>query len=113
MESIYSLYAFIFGCVIGSFLNVVILRLPREKNLVSDRSACPKCGTQLRWYHNIPVFSFIALRGKCAFCGTRISWRYPLIELLTGLISYWLLPNNPSVGNFGYYMFFFAIACVF
>ncbi len=113
MDTLYNIYALIFGCLIGSFLNVVILRLPAQKNLVSDRSACPECGAQLKWYHNIPLISFAALKGKCGFCGTRISWRYPLIELLTGLISFWLFPNNPSLENFGPYLFFFALACVF
>ena len=113
MDTLYDIYAFIFGCLIGSFLNVVILRLPLEKNLVSERSACPKCGSQLKWYHNIPVLSFLVLRGRCGFCGTRISWRYPLIELLTGFISLWLMPDHPNLENLGLYFFFFSIACVF
>ena len=113
MSNLFSIYAFIFGCMIGSFLNVVILRLPVQKNLVSDRSVCPKCSAQLKWYHNIPLLSFIFLKGKCSFCNTPISWRYPLIELLTGLISFWLLPDHPGAENFGYYLFFFTIACVF
>lgn len=113
METLYSIYAFIFGCLIGSFLNVVILRLPAGKNLVSERSACPSCGSQLRWYHNIPVISFSFLLGKCGFCGTRISWRYPLIELLTGLISYWLFPDYVNVMSLGIYAFYFSIACIF
>lgn len=113
MENLYLFYAVIFGCMIGSFLNVVILRLPIEKNLVSERSACPKCGTQLKWYHNVPVLSFVFLRGKCAFCGTRISWRYPLIEMLTGIISFWLFPEHLNPESLGLYFFFFAIACVF
>lgn len=113
METLFAVYAFIFGCLIGSFLNVVILRLPAQKNLVSDRSACPKCGAQLKWYHNIPLISFIALRGKCGFCGTRISWRYPLIELLTGLISFWLFPEYLNTQSFGLYIFYFYIACIF
>lgn len=113
MNSLYALYAFIFGCLIGSFLNVVIIRLPQKKNLVSDRSACPQCGSQLRWYHNIPVLSFSFLLGKCAFCGARISWRYPLIEILTGLISFWLFPSYVSMAGLGLYLFHFAIACIF
>lgn len=113
MHNLFLFYAFIFGCLIGSFLNVVILRLPVGKNLVSDRSACPVCGAQLKWYHNIPLLSFSALRGKCGFCGTRISWRYPLIELLTGLISFWLFPESTEITALGLYVFYFVIACVF
>jgi leader peptidase (prepilin peptidase)/N-methyltransferase len=113
METLYSIYSLIFGCMIGSFLNVVILRLPAGKNLVSERSACPKCGAQLKWYHNIPLLSFIALRGKCGFCGAKIAWRYPLVELLTGLISFWLFPDIMNVETLGLYLFYFLIACVF
>ncbi len=113
MEELYQIYAFVFGCLIGSFLNVVILRLPLKKNLVSDRSACPGCGTQLKWYHNIPVLSFTFLLGKCGFCKARISWRYPLIELLTGLVSFWLFPDMLDLSSLGIYSFNFAVACVF
>lgn len=113
MEELYRLYSFIFGCLIGSFLNVVILRLPVKKNLSSDRSACPSCGTQLKWYHNIPILSFTFLLGKCGFCKARISWRYPCIELLTGLISFWLFPENPELTNIGIYLFYFSVACIF
>ena len=113
MSALFSLYFFIFGLLIGSFLNVVILRLPVEKDLVKTRSACPKCGNQLRWYHNIPLLSFIFLRGKCSFCGTRISWRYPLIELLTGLIAFWLAPSEINLGTLGHFAFFFIMACIF
>jgi prepilin signal peptidase PulO-like enzyme (type II secretory pathway) len=113
METLFSVYALIFGCLIGSFLNVVILRLPVEKNLTSDRSVCPKCGTQIRWYHNIPIFSFIFLKGKCGFCREPISWRYPLVELLTGFVSYLLFPSYVNLEAIGMYVYFFAIACVF
>lgn len=113
MENLFNFYAFIFGILIGSFLNVVILRLPVNKNLTVERSACPKCGTQLKWYHNIPLFSFIFLRGKCSFCGESISWRYPFIELLTGLVSYGLFPYSLTGESIGLYFFFFAMACVF
>lgn len=113
MDILLSIYFFIFGLLIGSFMNVVILRLPVKKDLVKARSACPKCGTQLKWYHNIPVFSYLFLRGKCAFCGTRISWRYPLIELLVGLISFWLMPDSFHAGSIATFLFYFAIACIF
>ena len=113
MEILFSIYFLIFGLLIGSFLNVVILRLPAEKDLVKARSACPKCGTQLKWWHNIPVFSYIFLRGKCAFCGERISWRYPLIEIFTGLVAFWLMPKSFSMGSIGLFVFYFTVACVF
>lgn len=99
--------AVIFGLTIGSFLNVVIHRLPRmlerewrqhcaelkgeeplaeaPYNLVVPRSACPACGHRIAWYENIPVLSYLALRGRCAECKTPISRRYPLVELITGL----------------------------
>lgn len=113
MNSLFLAYAFIFGCLIGSFLNVVIYRLPLQKNISSDRSAYIKCGAKLRWYHNIPIFSFLALRGRCGFCGNPISWRYPLIELFTGLISLWLFPSELSIWFLGLYLFYFMIACIF
>ncbi len=113
MINLYSFYAFIFGLLIGSFLNVVILRLPVRKDLVRARSACPQCATQLRWYHNIPVLSFLFLRGKCGFCHNRISWRYPLIEILTGLVAYALFPEANGSGSFVIFAFYFTLACIF
>lgn len=113
METLYKIYAFIFGSMIGSFLNVVILRLPLGGDIVYQSSHCPKCMNKLKVYHNIPILSFLFLRGKCAFCGTRISWRYPLIETLTGLISLWLLPEVITTDSMGFFFFNFAIACVF
>ena len=72
-----------FGAVVGSFLNVCIYRLPLGKSIVWPASACPHCGRELFWYENIPVVSFVALRGRCRTCGGPISVRYPLIEALT------------------------------
>lgn len=79
-------FIFITGLVIGSFLNVVILRTVSEESIVFPASKCPKCQTPLKWYHNIPLFSYLFLRGKCAFCHEHISWQYPLVELLTGVL---------------------------
>lgn len=79
-------FIFIIGLVIGSFLNVVILRTVSEESIVFPASKCPKCQTPLKWYHNIPLLSYIFLRGKCAFCKEHISWQYPFVELLTGCI---------------------------
>lgn len=73
---------FVLGAVIGSFLNVCIHRIPLKESIVFPASHCPKCGKALRWYHNIPVLSFLVLKGRCRFCAQRITWRYPLVELL-------------------------------
>jgi leader peptidase (prepilin peptidase) / N-methyltransferase len=74
------------GAVIGSFLNVVIHRLPRGESLVHPRSRCPGCGTQIAGYDNVPILSWLALRGRCRHCGEPISPRYPVVELLTALV---------------------------
>ena len=76
------------GLVIGSFLNVVIYRLPRGLGYVRGRSFCPKCKHKINWFDNVPVISFLILKGRCRFCGRKISWRYPLIELLAGALFY-------------------------
>jgi leader peptidase (prepilin peptidase) / N-methyltransferase len=73
------------GAVVGSFLNVVIHRLPRGESLVHPRSRCPGCGTQIASYDNVPILSWLALRGRCRHCGEPISPRYPIVELLTAL----------------------------
>lgn len=75
---------FIYGIVIGSFLNVLIYRLPIKENFVSSRSHCMNCDYQLRWYDLVPLLSYIQLRGRCRNCKTKISVQYPLIELLNG-----------------------------
>lgn len=77
---------FVMGLLFGSFLNVVIARVPADQSIVHPRSRCPQCGHQLAWYENIPVLSWLALRARCSSCGLPISWRYPLIELLTALL---------------------------
>jgi len=78
--------ALAFGLVVGSFLNVVIHRLPRGESIVHPPSRCPSCGRAVRPYENVPVLSWLALRGRCAGCKTRISARYPAIELVTGAL---------------------------
>jgi leader peptidase (prepilin peptidase)/N-methyltransferase len=77
---------FIFGILIGSFLNVVILRYPKGENIAYPASHCPTCKTPLKWWHNIPIISWILLKGKCSFCNEKISIQYPLVELFTGII---------------------------
>jgi leader peptidase (prepilin peptidase)/N-methyltransferase len=76
----------VLGLLIGSFLNVVIARLPERKSLSKPGSRCPKCGYSLRWYDNIPVLSYLALRGRCRSCRDPITIRYPVVELLTALL---------------------------
>jgi leader peptidase (prepilin peptidase) / N-methyltransferase len=78
--------AVLVGAIIGSFLNVVIVRLPQNESLVAPRSRCRACGTELHWFDNIPVLSFLALRGRCRACGATISWRYPTVEAVTALM---------------------------
>ncbi len=78
--------AFILGVLIGSFLNVVILRIPKDESIIFGGSHCTTCGENLKPWHNIPLFSWIFLRGKCSFCNAKISVQYPLIELASGLI---------------------------
>ena len=82
-----TIFIFIFGILIGSFLNVVIYRIPKGESIVFPASKCQSCQTPLKWYHNIPIFSWLFLRGKCGFCSEKISVQYPLIELTTGLIA--------------------------
>ena len=76
----------ILGAIIGSFLNVVIHRVPREQSIVFPNSTCPSCHTALRPYDNIPIFSFLILRGRCRFCRKPISIRYPIVESLTAFL---------------------------
>ena len=80
------LFIFCIGAVIGSFLNVVILRAFSGESIVMPPSKCPKCGNRLKWWHNIPILSYILLRGKCYFCKEKISIQYPIVEFITGVI---------------------------
>ena len=80
------IFIFILGTMIGSFTNVLIVRIPKEESVVFPASHCVTCNAKLKPWHNIPVFSWLFLRGKCAFCGAPISKQYPIVELLSGLI---------------------------
>lgn len=96
----WSVNFFVLGCIVGSFLNVVIYRLPLEQSIVSPPSHCPHCNYSIPWYLNIPLFTWLYLKGKCANCGAVISIRYFLVELLTGIIflSCWLMFGHQSWG---------------
>jgi leader peptidase (prepilin peptidase)/N-methyltransferase len=85
MQYYYYLVSLLLGLVVGSFLNVVIYRLPRRESIVSPGSRCPGCCVRILFYDNIPVLSWIILRGRCRACGARISIRYPLVEGITGV----------------------------
>ena len=89
------IYAFVIGACIGSFLNVCIYRWPLERSILRPRSRCPQCGNQLAWFENVPILSWVALRGRCRCCDEPISAMYPLVELVVA--SGWLL----SVNHFG------------
>ncbi len=103
---IWFVFIFAFGCCIGSFLNVVIYRLPRDKSLVTPPSACPACGKHIRFYDNIPLVSWLLLGRKCRFCKAPISPRYFVIELLTALVFigvfvlYFRTDLRPGVDSF-------------
>jgi leader peptidase (prepilin peptidase) / N-methyltransferase len=110
---LYAVIAFIFGLLFGSFLNVCISRLPRHESIVKPGSHCPQCGNPIRWYDNIPLLSWILLRGRCRDCKRSISWRYPIVELSVGLLfarelggqiyqSYWFsFVNDDGPRNWG------------
>jgi leader peptidase (prepilin peptidase) / N-methyltransferase len=88
-EKVYlSVVVFLFGLVVGSFDNVAIYRIPEKKSLWGPRSFCPRCSATIAWYDNIPIFSYFLLRRRCRHCGEHISWRYPLVELLSGLLFF-------------------------
>lgn len=87
MEIVYLITAFVFGICFGSFCNVIIYRMPLGKSINFPASHCPKCSHQLKFYHNIPLFSWVFLRGSCAFCKEKISIRYPLVEFFAGILA--------------------------
>ncbi|MGE3263544.1 MAG: A24 family peptidase [Bacteriovoracia bacterium] len=112
-----ALIPFIFcaGLCVGSFLNVVIHRLPLGESVITPRSRCPHCRTAITWYQNIPLFSFLFLRGKCASCHAKISWRYPFVELLTALLFTAAAGTNPTWYEWPWQFYFLGalVACTF
>ncbi|OBR95893.1 type 4 prepilin-like proteins leader peptide-processing enzyme [Clostridium ragsdalei P11] len=81
-----SIIVFVFGTIIGSFLNVCIYRIPMEESIVYPPSHCTNCGSRIKWYDLIPIVSYVILKGQCRNCGEKISARYPIIEFTTGLL---------------------------
>lgn len=92
-----ALIALLCGLLAGSFLNVCIYRMPRDQSVVWPGSRCPRCGSPIPWYDNIPVFSFLFLRRRCRFCRSAIPWRYPIVEAATGalFVAAWLRFPSP------------------
>lgn len=109
-------FVFFFGLLWGSFLNVVIHRLPLGESVVKPRSRCPGCKKLIPWYRNIPVLSWIALRARCGDCGTKISIRYPLVELVTALLFTAAVAWRPAdyiAWPFHFYFLASMVACTF
>ncbi len=106
-------YIFFIGLCIGSFLNVCIYRLPAGKSIVRPASACPACGASISWYDNIPLVSYIILKGRCRGCRAAISIRYPLVELLCGLFAWtsWIRFGHP-LSALIYFIFIAALLLI-
>ena len=103
-------FIFVLGLVIGSFVNVLIYRIPKGKSIVFPSSYCPNCKNPLKWYHNIPLLSYILLKGKCTFCKKTISLQYPLVEILTAIL---MLITYQKFSLFSLKVFFWAFSFVF
>jgi prepilin signal peptidase PulO-like enzyme (type II secretory pathway) len=107
------LIIFVLGLIIGSFLNVVILRMNTGRSIVRGRSACARCNKALRWYELVPVVSFLALRGKCRSCKLPISFQYPVVELVTAvlfILLYLKIPIQMGFTAYAWLSFFFSVA---
>jgi leader peptidase (prepilin peptidase)/N-methyltransferase len=115
LQALLGVYAAVFGLIVGSYLNVLIYRLPRGISTVLPRSRCPECGEPIRALDNVPVLSFLLLGGRCRACRARISWRYPLIEAATAalfvacLLRFGVTPEAPVAALFGSLMLALAI----
>jgi leader peptidase (prepilin peptidase)/N-methyltransferase len=108
-----TLISIVFGALIGSFLNVCILRLPKEESIVTPGSHCPHCKTPIKFYDNIPLVSYILLKGKCRHCNGTVSIQYPLIEGITALSSLVLFMRfGPSLSYLIYFAFVAALIVI-
>ena len=107
MDILIPIFIFLFGAAIGSFSNVCIYRLPKKLSIISPPSQCPNCGKNISPFDNIPIISFLILRGRCRYCQSPISWRYPIVELITGLIFLSLYFNFLISPQF----FIYALLC--
>jgi len=108
-----TVFSIIFGAIVGSFLNVCIVRMPKEESIVTPGSHCPRCNHPILFYDNIPFISYLALRGKCRYCKSSISAQYPLVEGITAISSLLLfLKFGPSLNYFFYFSFVAALIVV-
>jgi leader peptidase (prepilin peptidase)/N-methyltransferase len=113
LQLYFSMVSFIFGAVVGSFLNVCICRMPKDESVVTPPSHCPRCDYRIRWYDNIPLFSYLLLWGKCRGCGMHISLQYPLVELLNGLLTLALfLKFGPTLTFAALFLFCSALVVI-
>ncbi len=110
-DKLTAIVVFFLGLCIGSFLNVCICRIPEGRSIVSPPSACPRCGHRLRWWENIPLLSYVFLWGRCSGCNDKISIQYPLVELLTALISLGIW-NRYGLSVQGLIMFGFSCSLI-
>lgn len=108
---ILNIFVFIFGSLIGSFLNVVIYRMPRNESIVFPRSRCPKCSHLIPWYYNIPILGFFLTKMRCFNCHEKISIRYPLIETFCALIAVLLFPDALTSEALIYFFIDFSLFC--
>ena len=116
MDLYFSIVSFVFGAIVGSFLNVVILRLPEEdESIVFPPSRCPACRAEIRWFDNIPIASYLFLRGKCRACRQPISLQYPVVEFCMAILSLALYTKFALSFEFFFYFLFLAalLAVVF
>jgi leader peptidase (prepilin peptidase)/N-methyltransferase len=112
LRLVVSIFSFLFGIVIGSFLNVLIYRLPIGKSIVRPGSFCPNCKKPIRWFENIPIVSFFFLGGRCSGCRKPISLKYPLVELFTGIVFLYLYIAFDIGIEFFFYLYFFCALIV-
>jgi leader peptidase (prepilin peptidase) / N-methyltransferase len=113
IEGFFLFFIFLLACCVGSFLNVCIYRLPLDLSIVSPRSFCPQCRAPVRGYDNIPLLSYLLLRGRCRNCGAPISWRYPLVEAITGafaVVLFWKF--GLTLGFFAFFAFTAALIVI-
>ncbi|MBW4517791.1 MAG: prepilin peptidase [Timaviella obliquedivisa GSE-PSE-MK23-08B] len=121
VSGLVTLLIFVFGAAIGSFLNVVIYRIPAGRSLLHPPSQCPQCSHQLQPYDNVPVLGWLWLKGRCRYCQTSISMRYPLVESATGclfLLTFWAASEDsadfllPAVGKWIFFSWLLALALI-